>query len=510
MAQVPDETSPKKVRRIRWQFSAAAVLLAVLLAGIVATLQLAELAREEIRREGEAVISTLGVYLNSEIDKMEKAASTLSDSPWIPPALIGGTTPDIERATAVLKRYQKVFGISVAYLMNREGLVVASSNRDAPDSFVGENYSFRPYFMEAVQGKVGLYFALGVTSARKGFFASAPVADAAGRIIGCVALKSELQSIETHLRHYPLSFFVSPEGIVFLSGRKDFVLKSLWPVEKKEADRLLASRQFGTRPFEAVLRQEVNNGDEIDFEGERYAVWRSHAQIGKWSIVLFSHAHRINLYRLVGITGTLFLELLLLSVVAVLYFTDRTARLLEESERRFRELSITDGLTGLFNLRHFYACLDAEVARSRRYGHPLSILLMDIDDFKQYNDRYGHMEGDHVLENLADTIRRCIRRTDVAFRYGGEEFIVLTPETGKRQAAVTAERIRNDFRQRPLQPNGRTPVFKTVSIGIAEYKEGEDPRDFVARADEYMFRAKRAGKNRISAPEPAEAEERKR
>ncbi|MCX5816028.1 MAG: diguanylate cyclase, partial [Proteobacteria bacterium] len=113
---------------------------------------------------------------------------------------------------------------------------------------------------------------------------------------------------------------------------------------------------------------------------------------------------------------------------------------LRESEKRYIELSITDGLTKLYNTRHCYNVLEAEIARANRFKHPLSILMMDIDNFKHFNDTYGHIEGDHVLTRFADVIRRRIRKVDYACRYGGEEFVVVLPETIADQGVITAER----------------------------------------------------------------------
>ena len=175
----------------------------------------------------------------------------------------------------------------------------------------------------------------------------------------------------------------------------------------------------------------------------------------------------------------------------------KTETALRESENRYMELSITDSLTGLHNQRHFYQMLQAEIGRSERYGRPLSLILLDIDDFKHFNDTFGHMEGDRVLERIGATITRCVRRTDSAFRYGGEEFTVIMPETAGDHAATVAERIRAEFREERYRPVPGTEVFKTVSTGVAEYRPGEDMKDFISRADRSMYEAKRLGKDRV-------------
>ncbi len=171
---------------------------------------------------------------------------------------------------------------------------------------------------------------------------------------------------------------------------------------------------------------------------------------------------------------------------------------LRESEKYYRELSITDELTGLYNRRHFHVELEAETSRADRYGRPLSLLMVDIDDFKQYNDRFSHPEGDKVLARLGQVIQRCLRATDSAFRYGGEEFTLLLAETAGEEAVVVAERIRSEFAEQDFRPTSEDLVVRlTLSAGIAQYHAAEEVTDFVKRADQGMYMAKGKGKNRV-------------
>jgi two-component system cell cycle response regulator len=170
---------------------------------------------------------------------------------------------------------------------------------------------------------------------------------------------------------------------------------------------------------------------------------------------------------------------------------------LRESEKRYKELSITDDLTGLFNQRHFYNQLRAEIDRIQRYKHPLALLLLDVDNFKIYNDTYGHLAGDKVLAKLGEVIRKSIRKTDSGYRYGGEEFTVILTETSGQNAVVAAERLRKRFADEIFFPVPLEPVGVTVSVGIADYREGEEIASFVKRADQNMYEAKAKGKNCI-------------
>ena len=170
---------------------------------------------------------------------------------------------------------------------------------------------------------------------------------------------------------------------------------------------------------------------------------------------------------------------------------------LRESEERYRELSIVDDLTQLYNSRHFYHQLKMEIDRTDRYGQPLTLMLLDLDDFKKFNDAYGHVEGDRVLSRLGRVVKGCLRQTDSAYRYGGEEFTILLPMTTCRDGAVTAERIRTEFKKAHFSPVPGQDVHMTVSIGLAQYKPQEDMKAFVHRVDQFMYQGKKNGKDRV-------------
>ncbi len=173
----------------------------------------------------------------------------------------------------------------------------------------------------------------------------------------------------------------------------------------------------------------------------------------------------------------------------------RIERELEESEKKYKALSIIDGLTQLYNSRHFYAQLKIEIERSNRYGQPLTLLVLDLDDFKVFNDTYGHIEGDQVLFQLGLVVKKCLRHTDSAYRYGGEEFTIILPMTTNTNGIFTAERIRKAFKKISFSPVPDQSVQMTVSTGLAQYKTGEDITAFVTRVDQLMYTAKKKGKD---------------
>ena len=170
---------------------------------------------------------------------------------------------------------------------------------------------------------------------------------------------------------------------------------------------------------------------------------------------------------------------------------------LKDSEKRYRELSIIDDLSQLYNSRYFYHQLKLEIDRSKRYEQPLTLLLLDLDNFKTFNDAYGHVEGDQVILRLGQVVKRCLRQTDSAYRYGGEEFTILLPMTTSEDGAVTAERIRTEFKKENFAPVPGEQVHVTVSIGLAQYKTQEEMKSFVHRVDQLMYQGKNNGKDRV-------------
>lgn len=172
----------------------------------------------------------------------------------------------------------------------------------------------------------------------------------------------------------------------------------------------------------------------------------------------------------------------------------KRAQLYQQMER----LATTDGLTGLFNHRRFQEQMAVEIDRALRYSRPVSVLLMDIDHFKSFNDTYGHPVGDLVLKEIAACIRRSIRKTDIPSRYGGEEFTVIMPETDLAHAHITPERIRQNIENHVIVSDGR-PLRVTVSVGWATFPvHARSQQVLIDSADKAMYYSKEHGRNRVS------------
>jgi diguanylate cyclase (GGDEF)-like protein len=172
---------------------------------------------------------------------------------------------------------------------------------------------------------------------------------------------------------------------------------------------------------------------------------------------------------------------------------------LQENYRSYRQQAVTDGLTGLYNRRFFNQELDREIQRSYRHLLKMSLVLMDVDHFKKYNDSNGHQAGDAVLRKVADVLRSQTRVCDMECRYGGEEFAIILPETSKRQARVLAEKIRKEIEQTHFefqdnQPGGRV----TISVGVSTFPDDAvHLKDLIEKADQALYRAKEGGRNSV-------------
>ncbi len=165
---------------------------------------------------------------------------------------------------------------------------------------------------------------------------------------------------------------------------------------------------------------------------------------------------------------------------------------LQQRVAELEKLSSTDALTGAWNRAHFDRVIGSELARSLRLKQPLAMLMLDIDHFKRVNDRFGHQAGDSVLRELVGLVGASVRASDMLFRWGGEEFVVLVPATGYRNAAVVAESLRSRVEAHSFATVGRV----TVSVGVAEHSINESAQEWFARVDAALYAAKEGGRNR--------------
>lgn len=202
-------------------------------------------------------------------------------------------------------------------------------------------------------------------------------------------------------------------------------------------------------------------------------------------------------------TTTLPLATAIESVLLSLALADRVRSLrrqreeAQQNERRFRRMSLTDELTQLYNKRFLDSRLQSEVDHAMRSAQPLSVLVLDVDHLKQFNDTFGHAAGDLVLITVAQVMRQRLRTSDFATRSGGDEFVVIMPDTNLEQARWAAERIQAGIYEHDFQLSQGPQVRATLSVGVAQYQGEEIPSRLLERADQAMYQAKQEGKNRV-------------
>jgi diguanylate cyclase (GGDEF)-like protein len=207
--------------------------------------------------------------------------------------------------------------------------------------------------------------------------------------------------------------------------------------------------------------------------------------------------HLFNDFTLQVVVLLLPFSCLFMSFALIQLIHQRTELELRNAELRASTLARTDALTGTWNRRHAEECAIAEMARSQRDVQPLALLLLDIDHFKRINDRYGHPVGDQVLKQVAATVTGTLRRSDVLVRWGGEEFLVLLPNTTESAAHELAERLRAAIEALAVRAEGAAHVPVSASFGVASLGNEQRFEDLVARADDALYRAKSEGRNRV-------------
>jgi PAS domain S-box-containing protein len=330
-------------------------LIVVTVLGWIFTCYLVDVAKRTVKTNVDDANLIISLHLINELKRIENAAVAVAGSPLTLPLLQARTSANYEKANNILDRYHKSLEAAACYLIDSSGLTRASSNRTAKDSFVGQNYTFRPYFQQAMKGGLGRYFAVGTVSERRGFYASAPVKNKEGRIVGVMVIKKELDDIESKLKQYTW-FLVDRSGIIFLSSQPEARLKSLWPLTEEQMRQIVHSKQYGKGPFEPVLQKAFTAGEEVTFKGKQYVTAQDSSSFEGISVVLLWSTKEIGTYRSFGIILTLLTNLLILSFLTVIYIFQRSnskmkelLETLSQTEERGRLIlaSINEGIFGL-------------------------------------------------------------------------------------------------------------------------------------------------------------------
>ncbi len=302
-------------------------ILLTLAAGWLLTDFLGTVAEKGFKKECEREAILTHLFLHDNLDNATNAAKSLGPAEAIVAALASGSSSDLERANSLLDRINNNFEMSVCYLIDRNGLTIASSNRKEKVSFVGQSFANRPYFTGAATGGLTTYFALGKVSHERGYYAAVPVIDSAGTLTGVVVVKRTVAPVEAFFKKYAHAFLVSPEGIIFITGREEFLFTSLWPVDEEQRAGLLASQQFGNISFTPLLATEPESGTYVRLDDEKHYVQRLPFGSDGWTLILLDHPEIVIAYQLFGIVLTLVFTLLLIFFFKILLYKNRSLEL---------------------------------------------------------------------------------------------------------------------------------------------------------------------------------------
>lgn len=230
-----------------------------------------------------------------------------------------------------------------------------------------------------------------------------------------------------------------------------------------------------------------------EFQGYREGDIRGGISVTIAATDMMHQLRENQIYLVVSALAIVALVFAIIRYISLVFIKDIRA-----AEQRLIDMTARDFLTGLFNRREALGRLAEEFSRSRRSGNPLSVILLDIDHFKQLNDTYGHSLGDEVLKEVARRMEQTVRDYDIICRYGGEEFLIAAPETGSEAAFDLAERIRMKIMEM-LIPYGTEsePVSVTISAGVTQLDREESIEKMISRADAALYRAKNGGRNRV-------------
>ena len=497
--QASQPASALEQKRTRFFWVSVAGLTLTLGLGWIFTESLGRIAAADLRRQNDSNLALVAQQLNAVKESAVYGASLLAALACDIAGDDLADAPVRERLDLLVDRFADEVRDAVAYLMDRQGNVITSSNRNESPSFVGSNYASHPYFQEALRGRPA--FSMAATFEEPAHYASHPVRNRSGAITGVAVIKRNLASIRDSLSHLEHAAMLTPEGIALVGGQPELAGRAFWPLSEAVRRHVIESRQFEKVNFSPVFDRTLEDGEWIEFNGRRHLVGRmSLGETGGSSLFMLIEEQGEISNRLVGILITLLVVSLILTYFVVLEEQIGTEIQLNEKQGELTRLSeqlrrqaTTDPLTGLCNRLHFNLLFRSELDRANRYGGSFSIVMFDVDHFKRINDAFGHAVGDNVLVRVSRTVGSRLRNTDVLARWGGEEFMIILPETDLSGAQQAAE----DLRMLIADSGNSSEPAVTVSFGVSAFRRGDNENALLGRVDAALYRAKQNGRNRV-------------
>lgn len=477
----------------RYALGLAGFMLVLVPGGWALTDALARQSHDDVALRGSHQARAIARVVDTETERIEQAAQLLAINGAVRELAIQPSGSASQAVNLVLDQVAIAFRLEVAYLLDARGTVIASSNRNAPDSFVAANYGFRPYFQTAMAGQGSSYFARGVTSLSLGHYASAPVFDPSGEVRLVTVLKSGLPSLATVASEASDCMLLSLSGLVLDACDLTLDLHSLWPLPEPEVNALIDSRQFGPGPFPPLFATKPESGQVLHWRDQHAMYISAPLLVEGWSVALLLPMPEARTYRLFGIGVTLVISLIAIGFYVLLHAHEVYELRLGALMAQLRDKAQTDPLTRLANRGWFQENFARELKKAHRLERALALIMFDVDYFKSVNDRFGHQAGDRVLVALAEHARLAMRDYDLVSRWGGEEFVAMLPDTDIETARMIAERLREQIASMELPEIGQV----TCSFGVAQYRSGESGDSLINRADAALYQAKDEGRNRV-------------
>jgi diguanylate cyclase (GGDEF)-like protein len=474
------------------------VFLLAALSGVY--LQARRMAADRVEAFLGAQAETYTVRFERLIEAPRLVPAALSLVPAVHDLLVRADPHSAQELSAMLEQLTRTAGVEAIFLMDRYGSVLASSNWRAPETFVGRNFAFRPYFQDALAGRVGHYTAKGTVLGSGGHYLASPVA-ADGKVLGAVVVRISVDVIDAILsaawrEEGRIDLVSDGHGVIVATPIDTLRYKAIQPLAKETREAIEASHQYGIDAGQPALSEGAAMTGGLrrirfaDDPGREYL--QKSFDVPGSGFRLYLHTPVRHYWLEVAEFAAMFTLAVLVALLLLVNLYFRWAHADDLIQAALR-----DPLTGL-NTRLYMKdwCEGAVSAHNRDPGTGFGLVVFDLDLFKKINDVYGHLAGDAVLRGVGEIVRSTIRGNDLAVRFGGEEIAVFARCANLAEATALAERIRQRVVQTEFAASTvRMPV--TLSGGVAYHEAGETLDALFARADAKLYEAKKLGRNRI-------------
>jgi diguanylate cyclase (GGDEF)-like protein len=414
--------------------------------------------------------------------------------------------PQLTDLNQYLQLMAQRLDVDLLWVMNSQGYCLLSSNTQE-GSPIGTRYANRHYFSMAQKQGYGRQFAVGRTTYLPGLYYASDIRGEEGEFLGVAAAKRNIGKL-AHLIENSFTLITDELGVVILSSDSSLLMKSMPESRIGNQSEDARRRRYHRESFAQLELRSIPNEDKEELfllGDESVPMLKAIRHRPKDNILIHVFSRLSNIAQIesdgrrmfVVLSAAGILSILLLSGV-ILYFARnrRQNRALQEMNSLLQQQAYTDQLTGCLNRRRWLELTTLCVERDNRYARPLSLLMLDLDHFKEVNDRFGHPAGDEVLRRFSHMLQQMVRKVDIVGRLGGEEFSILLPETPLDQAQVLAERIRASMQEMQFRFSGHA-VTVTVSLGVSQHAPKQPLKEFLQQTDDALYEAKRKGRNRV-------------